>query len=489
MTALAIRGSRHHNAVSAIHEGVSDRMLADLWPQVDPHENPVGHVTNGVHVLTFLAPEWHDIFDRFLGNDWSQRLNDAAYWNNVERIPDTMFWGVREYLKAQMLSLVRQRVTTQLLRNRGSESHLDRLFRFADPANPKVLTIGFGRRFATYKRSTLLFANLDELHEIACNPERPVLFIFAGKAHPADEPGQDMIRQIMRVAKEPRFTGHILFVEGYDLRLARRLLAGVDVWLNNPVYPLEASGTSGMKAAMNGAVNLSVLDGWWDEGYDGTNGWAIKPASERADPAARDADEARTLYEILQDQVVPLYYDRHGLAYSTGWVRMAKRSLATILPRFNASRMLNEYVQHFYGPAAKRGRTYHADGCAQARDVAHWKARVREAWPNVAMAAHLPPVTRLTFGEHARFEARVALNGLAVDDVAVEMVMQPRRGEAASPVQHVRFAPHGEPEDDWQRYVLDLAPEHCGKLDFRIRAFPTHPLLTHPFELGLMLWA
>ncbi|HEX4885767.1 MAG TPA: alpha-glucan family phosphorylase [Casimicrobiaceae bacterium] len=489
MTALAIRGSRHHNAVSAIHENVSDRMLAELWPQIDPPENPIDHVTNGVHVLTFLAPEWHDIFDRFLGNDWSQRLNDRDYWNSVEKIPDTMFWGVREYLKAQMLSLVRQRVTTQLLRNRGSESHLDRLFKYADPANPKVLTIGFGRRFATYKRSTLLFTNLDELREITCNPERPVLFIFAGKAHPADEPGQDMIRQIMRVAKEPRFTGHILFVEGYDLRLARRLLAGVDVWLNNPVYPLEASGTSGMKAAMNGAINLSVLDGWWDEGYDGTNGWAIKPASERADPAARDADEARTLYEILQDQVVPMYYDRHGLAYSPAWVKMAKRSVATILPQYNASRMLNDYANRFYGPAARRGRTYFADGCAAARDVAHWKARVREAWPGVALEAHLPPATRLTFGERARFEARVALNGLAVDDVAVELVMQPRRGESESPVQHVRFLPEGGADGGWQRYVLDLAPEHCGKFDVRIRAYPSHTLLTHPFELGLMLWA
>jgi starch phosphorylase len=201
-----------------------------------------------------------------------------------------MFWSVREYLKAQALRLVRQSVTAQLLRNRGSESHLDRLFRLADPNNPKVLTIGFGRRFATYKRSTLLFRDLDELAAIACNPERPVLFIFAGKAHPADEPGQDMIRQILRVAKDRRFTGHLLFVEGYDLRLARRLLAGVDVWLNNPIYPLEASGTSGMKAAMNGGLNLSVLDGWWDESSERTAGRSA--ASERH---ATATPESRTL--------------------------------------------------------------------------------------------------------------------------------------------------------------------------------------------------
>jgi len=489
MTALAIRGSRHHNAVSAIHEGVSERMLADLWPQVQSHENPIGHVTNGVHVLTFLAPEWYDIFDRFLGVDWSQRLCDRDYWAGVERIPDAMFWSMREYLKAQMLKLVRQRVTAQLMRNRGSESHLDRLFRLADPKNPNVLTIGFGRRFATYKRSTLLFSNLDELREIACNPERPVLFIFAGKAHPADEPGQDMIRQIMRVAKERDFTGHLLFVEGYDLRLARRLLAGVDVWLNNPIYPLEASGTSGMKAAMNGGLNLSVLDGWWDEGYDGTNGWAIKPASQRADAAARDADEARTLYEILQDQVVPMYYDRDGLAYSPRWVAMAKRAVATILPRFNAARMLNEYVARFYAPAARRGREFHANDCSAAHDVAQWKARVRAAWPDVAIENAGEPATRISFGQRVRFEARAALNGLAPEDLAVELVLQPRGGEAEGNAQRVRFAAQGAAEDGRQRYTLDLAPEHCGKLECRIRAYPSHPSLTHPFELGLMLWA
>ena len=284
-----------------------------------------------------------------------------------------------------MLQLVRQRVHTQLVRNRGSESHLDRLFRYADPGNPNVLTVGFGRRFATYKRSTLLFKDLDALRQIVCNPERPVLFIFTGKAHPDDHPGQDLIRHIMQVAKMPEFVGHLLLVEGYDLRLARRLVAGVDVWLNNPIHPLEASGTSGMKAAMNGGINLSVLDGWWDEGYDGTNGWAIKPASDRIEQAARDLDEAHTLYEILQDHMLPLYYAREGLTHSPGWVRMAKRAMTTILPRFNAERMLTDYLTKFYGPAAQRGRAYQDAQCATAGEIARWKERVRAAWPSVSI--------------------------------------------------------------------------------------------------------
>ncbi len=487
MTALAVRGSRHQNGVSRIHAGISRAMLASLWPQVAPDDNPVEYVTNGVHVLTFLAPEWHDIFERFLGVDWSQRLTDVDYWTRVERIPDAMFWSVREYLKSQMLEIVRQRIRDALVRNRGSESHLERLFKYADPRNPKVLTIGFGRRFATYKRSTLLFEDLDALKQIVSDPERPVLFIFAGKAHPADTPGQDLIRHVMRIARMPDFAGRVLLVENYDLRLARRLVAGVDVWLNNPIHPLEASGTSGMKASMNGTINLSVLDGWWDEAYDGSNGWAIKPASDRLGPQERDDDEARTLYELLQDRVIPMFYDRNGLAYSSDWVAMAKHAMASVLPRFNAERMLTEYVQKLYGPAAAHGREYHAHGYAGAREVAAWKEQVREQWPRVRMRRIDTPPHRIAFGERVRVEVDVTLAGLAAHDVSVELLLAPSRPDDTS-LQQLQLVATDGGGDDEQRYALDLAPEFCGKLDYRIRAYPQHPKLTHRFELGLMLW-
>jgi starch phosphorylase len=397
-----------------------------------------------------------------------------------------MFWSVREYLKASMLHLVRRRVRDQLVRNRGSESHLDRLFRFADPGNPNVLTIGFGRRFATYKRSTLLFQNLDVLRQIIANRERPVLFIYCGKAHPADQPGQDLIRRIMQVAKMPEFVGHILLVEGYDLRLARRLVAGVDVWLNNPIYPLEASGTSGMKASMNGAINLSILDGWWDEAYDGSNGWAIKPASDHVDQERRNADEARTLYELLQDHVIPLYYARDGLAYSPGWVAMAKRAMASILPRFSGRRMLDEYVAKFYVPAAAAGRRYTANGFAPASEVAAWKARVREAWGGVGLHRVDTPVARIAFGDKVTIAVDVALNGLSTGDVAVELLLR-QTHEVNQPWQQHRLVPKAAAGGS-ARYELELAPDFCGKLDYRIRAFPFHPMLTHPFEVGLMRW-
>ncbi|MGH6629679.1 MAG: alpha-glucan family phosphorylase, partial [Burkholderiales bacterium] len=356
MTALAIRGSRFQNGVSRIHGGVSARICAPLWPELEPEENPLGHVTNGVHVPTFLAPEWADQFEKFLGFDWPHRVVDHNYWRRIDEMPDHLFWSVRQSLKAQMLHLVRYRVRRQLLRNRGSEAHLDRLLKLADPANPHILTIGFARRFATYKRAGLLFEDLQRLRQILGDPAKQVLFIFSGKAHPADLPGQALIRRVMQIARMPEFEGKVLLVEDYDLRLARRLVSGVDVWLNNPVYPLEASGTSGMKAGINGVINLSVLDGWWDEGYDGRNGWAIKPVSEELEESRRNLEEGRTLYELLQDQVIPLYYQRADTGYSTGWVRMAKRSMASLLPRFNSTRMVSEYVSRFYLPASRQGR-------------------------------------------------------------------------------------------------------------------------------------
>ncbi len=489
MTALAVRGSRFHNAVSRIHAGVTSRMLEDLWPQIPAAENPIDYVTNGVHVPTFHAPEWVDTFDRFLGAGWRERLSQDDC-ERVLELPDDIFWSVHQHLKSQMLHLVRHRVGVRHFRNQGSESHLERLLRHVNPDDPNVLTIGFARRFATYKRAGLLFTDLDWLRRIVSEPQRPVLFIFAGKAHPADTPGQDVIRDIARVARLPEFESKILLLEGYDLHLSRRLVSGVDVWLNNPVYPLEASGTSGMKAGMNGVVNLSVLDGWWGEGYERGNGWAIKPAAQQLGSQARDREEARTLYEILQDQVLPLYYARDRAGVSSEWVRMAKRSIATLLPRFNATRMFGEYVRKFYLPAALQGRRYVESGLAPAAAVAAWKARVRAAWPNVAISrTHVAP-SRIAFGDHVRLEVAVNLAGLGADDVAVELLLerQPPPGETPDQ-QSARFKPEGLAADGRQRYTLDLAPELCGRLEYFIRAYPYHELLTHRFELGLMAWA
>jgi starch phosphorylase len=487
MTALAMRTSRGRNGVSRIHTGVSRRMLSWMWPEVEPEESPIASITNGVHLPTYLSDAWYELFGQCLGEDWLQRLYEPECWESVRAIPDAEFWKVHRELKAQMLHIVRYRVARQNARNQGSEAHLDRLLRLADPARPDVLTIGFGRRFATYKRATLLFEDLDWLRQIVCRDDRPVLFLFAGKAHPADEPGQLLMRRIAEVAAMREFESRILLVEGYDLRLARRLVAGVDVWLNNPVYPLEACGTSGMKAAMNGVVNLSVTDGWWGEGYDGTNGWAIKPASPALEPARRDAEEARTLYELLQDHVVPLYYARNGEGYSPGWVALAKASMASVAPRFNSMRMLEEYVRQLYRPAVDRGARVAADGHAGARALADWDARVRAAWPGVALRRAGETPARIGHGERVRIEVAARLNGLAPEDVAVELVLNGT--ESHVPPRLRRLAPQRALGDGGEHlYALEFAPELTGRIAYRLRAFPGHPLLAHPLEAGLMTW-
>lgn len=489
MTTLAIRGSRFHNGVSKIHGGVSSRILGNLWPQIPPEENPITSITNGVHVPTFLSPEWADAFDHFLGYGWSQRLGDRSCWDQISAVPDHVFWSTRQHLKSQLLHLVRYRLREQNARNQGSEAHLDRLLSLCDPANPTVLIIGFGRRFATYKRATLLFEDLDWLRQLLGDPLRPVLFLFAGKAHPADVPGQDLIRRVTQVAQMPEFEGKILMVEGYDLRLGRRMVSGVDVWLNNPVYPLEASGTSGMKAALNGVVNLSVLDGWWGEGYDGSNGWAIKPAATGLDDASRNREEARTLYEILQDHVIPLYYKRESCGYSPEWVKLAKRSIASLLPRFNSARMLGEYVAKCYLPAAQQGRRYAENQFGVARSIAAWKARARQAWPGVSIRRLDSPKKRIQFGETLRIETALRLNELNPEDVAVELLLSRSGTQGKEATMHYRLTAQGADASGEHRFALELAPELCGRLDMRIRAYPWHELLTHPLELGLMIWA
>ncbi|MFZ1908362.1 MAG: alpha-glucan family phosphorylase [Burkholderiales bacterium] len=490
MTALAVRTSRHQNGVSRIHGRVSAKICAELWPQIDPDENPLTYITNGVHVPTFLADAWHRVFDDHLGPGWGQRLQDDQCWQGVRQVPDAQFWNVHQTLKAEMLHLVCHRIRAQHARNQGSEAHLDRMLKFADPANPTVLTIGFARRFATYKRATLLFNRLDWLRELVSDPKRPVLFVFAGKAHPADQPGQELIRRIAEVARMPEFESRILLVEGYDLRLARRLVSGVDVWLNNPVYPLEACGTSGIKAGINGVPNLSVLDGWWGEGYNGKNGWAIKPASDTLDAARRDEDEARTLYELLQDQVIPLYYATTPAGYSPGWVALAKESIASLVPRFSSMRMLSEYVDGVYQPAMRQWRRYAEQDFAAARRLALWKAKLRAGWGGVSLRRVDEPTRRIDYGGKLRIEVALRLNGLAPDDVTLEVMLgRPGNERASQSTRRERLVYQRPlPESGEHLYALEFAPPIAGRIEYRVRAYPSHDLLTHPFETGMMVW-
>jgi starch phosphorylase len=490
MTALAIRGTRFHNGVSRIHGEVSSNICGDMWPEIAHNENPMTYVTNGVHAPTFLATEWIEVLERHLGLEWSARMNDVEFWQGIERIPDHLFWSVRQSLKAKMLNMVRDRISAQHFRNHGSEAHLDRLLKYVNPENPNILTIGFARRFATYKRATMLFGDLNWLREILNNPERPVVFIFAGKAHPADIPGQDLIRRITQISKMPEFIGKILIVEGYDLALSRKLVSGADVWLNNPLYPLEASGTSGMKAGINGTINLSVLDGWWGESYDGKNGWAIKPVSESLSEDVRTREETRTLYELLQDQVVPLYYEHSKMGLSPDWVKMSKRSMASIMPRFNSKRMVGEYLAKCYLSASKQHSLYKQGQYGNSRLIAEWKARIRHSWAGVTMRRADIAKEEITYGDSLHFELAVNLNGLNPNDVIVEMLLGLQTTkEKLQHSRHYHFESTGTVNEAGEHvFALEVQPEQCGKLEYRIRAYPYHELLTHPFELGMMRW-
>lgn len=509
MTTLAISGSRHINGVSRIHGGVSSRLCTKSWPQVPPDENLMRHVTNGVHVPTVLSQDWCDFLDRFFGTNWPNHLSDYEYWQRLLDAPDHLFWSVKQSIKSKMLHTVNKALIEQHLRNQVSEPHLDRMRKFINPGDPNVLTIGFARRFATYKRATLLFNDLSWLRDLLGDPERPVVFIFAGKAHPADKPGQAHLKIVHEMTQRPEFVGKILLVEGYDLALARRLVAGMDVWLNTPVFPLEASGTSGMKAAINGTINLSVTDGWWGEGFEGDNGWAIKPSPHTQDEARRDAEDARTLYEILQDDVIPLYYNRGKYGYSPGWVHMAKRSMASVLPRFNMRRALSEYLHDFYVPAARQGQRLTADHYAGARTLARWKTRIRKAWPRVSLRRLGDPLYQIRYGERLSFEVAAELNGLEPEDVVVEALVARRdetkeitagvfEGRRRPPEwesdrrrpydARVQFTAVEKLDSGGTRYILDFKPEWCGRLSYQVRMYPYHELLTHPFEVGLMVW-
>jgi starch phosphorylase len=502
MTRLALSGARHVNGVSRVHGLVSQGLLSDAWPELRPTENPVGWITNGVHVPTFLHQQWAEFFDQRLGTGWRERLSDAAFWRGLDAIPERAFWAAGQAVKADMLASVRERLRREYVRKGQSLMQLRHVAKFIDPARPDVLTIGFARRFATYKRAALLLRDRARLSRIVNAPGRPVVFLFAGKAHPADQPGQAVLREIKQLMLLPEFVGRVVFLEDYDIQLARWLVAGCDVWLNNPIAPLEASGTSGIKAAVNGRLNLSVLDGWWAEGFDGMNGWGIPPVTVQ-DHGRRDALDADMILDTIEEEVVPLYYGRDVDACPSEWVRRSKRAMSTAIPQFNMRRVVADYSRGIYEPAAAQGRRLAANGHAGAKALADWKARVRAAWPGVALRPlEMPPRSQLR-GAPLRLRVGAQLAGLAPEDVRVEFVA--RRTLPAAPfeapaltsfgssvhdgVWRIELRHAGEVEADGSRvYALELTPDACGQFQGEVRIQPVHELLTHPYELGLMKW-
>jgi len=489
MTSFALRGSRFHNGVSRIHGEEASRMEGYIWPQVPPNENPMRYVTNGVHVLTFLAHEWVNRFDLVFGGGWRSELSNRPYWERIDTISSHSFWSVRQTLKSTMLEAVAIRVRNQLRRNGEGESKIKRLTAYLDPQKPDCFTIGFARRFATYKRATLILSDPDRLARLVNNPERPVVLIFAGKAHPNDQPGQDLIRTLHHYSRDPRFEGKIILVEDFDMALARKLVSGVDLWLNNPEYPKEASGTSGEKAGMNGVLNLSVLDGWWGEGFEEGNGWAITPHDSKYSADFRNKEESREMLDLLEQEIIPLYYERDGRGYSDEWVKRCKNSMKTILPQFNSQRMVMDYVRDFYSPATKQHRALKHEDFQSGTVLSVWKKTVHQHWHNVSIRMISEPVSQLVPGERLQLDIAIRLGQLSPSDVMADCIIG--REESNGDFQKISghgFEYVGSFGEEESLYRLDTEIEGSGLLSYMIRAFPYHELQSQRFELGCMLW-
>ena len=486
-TSLAIRGSRFHNGVSAVHEGVAASNERFIWPEIAPHENPMSHVTNGVHTHTYLATAWVNLFDLRFGRQWRNELCNEKFWACIDELPDHTWWSVRQLLKLDLLQDLRERLTRQYARNGLAPADIARRLQTLS-AERDPLIVGFARRFATYKRATLLLTDPERLARLLNDDERPVILIFAGKAHVRDVGGQALIRQLHEFSMQPAFAGRLFLVENYDIALARRLVTGVDIWLNNPEYPLEASGTSGMKAAMNGAVHLSILDGWWAEGFTGDNGYGVAPMGAQLPEHERNRLEADEICRLLFEVAKPCYFERGGRGYAPAWVKLAKTSQRTVLPRFNAERQVIEYAEKFYAPALRHARTLAANGFAGARELAAWKARVAVLWPALMLRLDEGPPATLEAGASFTLSVAVTLGELGAADVHVECQLGVVNAQGKFEVRDtLRLLPAAERAGE-TLYSAVVTPALSGLAAMRIRAWPTHPLLAHRFEVGRMRW-
>lgn len=482
-TALATHTSSYQNGVAKLHGEVSSHMFKGMWPDLTADENPMTSVTNGVHASTWLAQEWVNTFNQELGGSWRGHLRDVSFWERIHDIPDHLFWSIHQTNKGRMLQYLGEQLQIQAARNGESMQMVKEMTQHFDVRN---LVIGFARRFATYKRATLLFNDEERLLSLLDAVGHPIIFLFAGKAHPADQPGQELIRQIHHLSHEPRFKGRILMLEGYDMTLSRYMLSGVDVWLNNPRRPMEASGTSGMKAAMNGAPNLSILDGWWPEGYKTANGWVIGGERDIENDQLRDREDAASLYHVLEHHVAPLYYQRGERGYSEGWVHMAKRAMIESIPIFNTERMVSEYTQRFYIPASVRGQQMVSNNYAKARALAAWKNKVRSSWDATYLEASGTIAERSTkqYGDDICIKVKAHLDMLDASEVIVEALLLRPTGGMHSSYEADTSVPLQHQGDGI--FSADIHPDDTGDYAYQIRMYPTHSDLPHPLAMGLM---
>lgn len=488
MAVMGLRLAGMSNGVSRLHGQTSREMFHPLWPALPPEEAPIGSVTNGVHARTWVSAEMNDLLSRHLVPAWDEA--GAMDWRRVDDIRDDEVWRVREQGREALVAFVRVRLKRTLTERGVSTTDASWAEEVLDP---RLLTIGFARRFASYKRATLLLSQPDRLRALLLSPDRPIQLVFAGKAHPADDVGKEMIRQIVQFSRDPSVRHRITFVEDYDIAVARTLYQGSDVWLNTPRRPMEASGTSGEKAALSGALNCSILDGWWAEMFDGNNGWAISSAESYEDLDHRDRVEADSLFEILERQIVPLFYDRFEGRVPRRWVARVKSSLRTLGPKVMASRMVRDYVEQMYEPTAERTSRLAEAKHARARALAEWKHRVVSAWDGVRInAVDTDASTRVAdLGATRTVKVLVSLGRLSSQDVAVELLHGPvgPSDELASTTR-VPLQLEGPGDAAGQfRYGGSFSCDRAGRYGIAVRVVPAHPDLAVPAEMGCVAWA
>jgi starch phosphorylase len=489
MTILALRLSRHANGVSKLHGEVTRSLWKDVWAGVPVQEVPITSITNGIHTKTWMAPEFAALYGKHLG-DWEEHLTEPEFWRGVIDIHDAQLWDTHQQLKRRLIDFVRDRERQRRERLGESPESIRNVNRILDP---EILTIGFARRFATYKRATLLFSDKERLKRLVNDPTRPVQFIFAGKAHPRDEAGKALIQEVYKLSREPGLENRVVFLEDYDSYIARRLAQGVDLWLNHPLRPLEASGTSGMKSAPNGGINLSVLDGWWREGYNGSNGWAIGAEIDDGSAEFQKQVDAGSLYQLLENQIVPLYYAKPDGKLPLAWLQLMRESIRSVTPVFNTQRMVKEYTEQLYIPAAQAYQNFSRDGCGAAAQLSQWKTQMRKDWPQVRISdVQVTNKDRQTIlvGESLQISARVHLDAVDPQHVRVEAYHgEVDDGDIRNPAVTVLNQGSNADGDGTYVYQGSVPATESGTYGFSVRVVPTHPCLMQAHELRLITWS
>ena len=488
MSKLAANISQNVNGVSMLHGKVSRDIFSNMYPGYLPEELYISYVTNGVHYPTWAAKEWKQVHKEVFGPEFQTHHYDKKCFEGIYNVSDETVWNIRKILKKALVSTVNERLSDPSMSSHYSPKEI---MTIKETLRDDVLTIGFARRFATYKRATLLFTDLDRLDSIVNDPKRPVQFIFAGKAHPADKAGQDLIKRIIDISKEERFLGKIVFVPGYDITLAKRLVQGVDVWMNNPTRPQEASGTSGEKAAMNGVMHFSVLDGWWVEGYKEGAGWALPQERTYDDQHFQNELDSATIYTIIENEIAPAYYDvDYRSGRSAKWIEYIKNCIAKVACDFTTNRMLTDYCNQYYIPQAKRAGDLVADDYKVARDIAAWKKNVLRHWNDIEVVSFTQPDAsyNLSPDNHLRSEVVLQIGELLPEDIGVEMLFctTDRRG-----VLHIQDKTEFQLtsfEDGLAKFETSVLPERTGMYQVAVRFYAKNPLIPHRQDFGLVRW-